>query len=269
MHETIYTLPSCPVTIALLSDLHNRPYDPVIISLRKHSPDLVCITGDVLYGSQPEGNDLIVEKQKNVLPFLEACAVLAPTYLSLGNHEWMLSAEDMDKLAATEVTALDNSWSATEISGKRLIIGGLSSGYVMDYRRFVAYLDTEERACRYPRKDDLSGIAGASTVSHHIPDVSWLPIFTEQPGYHILLSHHPEYWPLIAPHPIDLCLAGHAHGGQWRIFNHGVWAPGQGLWPKWSRGVYENRLIVSAGLSNTTWIPRLWNPTEVVYINCD
>lgn len=127
MHETIYTLTSCPVSIALLSDLHNRPFDPVITSLQKHSPDLICITGDVVYGSRPEGNDLIVEKQENVLPFLSACAALTPTYFSLGNHEWMLSAEDIERVSSTGVTVMDNSWESVKINGHQLIIGCLTS----------------------------------------------------------------------------------------------------------------------------------------------
>ena len=64
----------------------------------------------------------------------------------------------------------------------------------------------------------------------------------------------------------ELVLSGHAHGGQWQFFGHGVWAPGQGWWPRYTKGVYVGRLVVSAGLSNTTWVPRICNPTEVVYI---
>ena len=88
---------------------------------------------------------------------------------------------------------------------------------------------------------------------------------------HILLSHHPEYYSII-PASVDLILSGHAHGGQIRMYNpfkrewFGLWSPGQGWWPKWTRGVYEGRLVVSAGLSNTTWIPRIGNPTEIVYL---
>jgi predicted MPP superfamily phosphohydrolase len=89
--------------------------------------------------------------------------------------------------------------------------------------------------------------------------------FAVAPGYHILLSHEPHCFSLV-PSSIDLMLSGHAHGGQWRLFGRGVFAPGQGWFPRYSKGVYEGRLVVSAGLSNTTWVPRLFNPTEVVYI---
>ena len=118
---------------------------------------------------------------------------------------------------------------------------------------------------RYPCQESISGIGGAVHARDHKPETGWLEAYCSTPGFHILLSHHPEYCPLI-PASVDLVLSGHAHGGQWRVFNHGVWAPGQSWWPRWTKGVYEGRLVVSAGLSNTTWIPRIWNPTEVVYL---
>ena len=199
-----------------------------------------------------------LETQKNVLPFLSACAAIAPTFMSLGNHEWMVDDTDIKEIEKTGVMVLDNSW----IERDGMVIGGLSSGYVTDYRRFRAKSGSSDR---YPRQESISGIGGAVHASAHKPDTAWLSAFAAQTDFHILLSHHPEYLQLI-PSSIELVLSGHAHGGQWRVFNHGVWSPDQGWWPKWTRGVYEGRLVVSAGLSNTTWIPRIWNPTEVVYI---
>lgn len=61
-------------------------------------------------------------------------------------------------------------------------------------------------------------------------------------------------------------LSGHAHGGQIRILGRGVFSPGQGLFPKYTKGIYEGRLVVSAGCSNTASIPRWGNPCEVVAI---
>ncbi len=98
----------------------------------------------------------------------------------------------------------------------------------------------------------------------HKPETDWLSSFAAVDGFHILLSHHPEYYPPV-PGNVEVVLSGHAHGGQWRIFGHGVWSPGQGFWPKWTKGVY-GRMVVSAGLSNTARIPRFFNPTEVVYV---
>ena len=175
----------------------------------------------------------------------------------------MVDREDLATLTATGVTVLDNEWKSITVDGKEVILAGLTSGYVTDYRAFRAGSGSSDR---YPRQESISGIGGAVHARDHKPETDWLEKYCSTPGYHILLSHHPEYWPLIRDKKIELVLRGHAHGGQWRVFNHGVWAPGQSWWPRWTRGVYEGRLVVSAGLSNTTWIPRIWNPTEIVYL---
>ena len=261
MVETVYRIPGSP-RLALLSDLHGRAPKPVLASVRNHAPSLICITGDILYGSHPEGDRSPLDTQEHVLPFLTGCAAIAPTYLSLGNHEWALDQADIEKIKSTGVTVLDNEWCEIEVDGKEIVIGGLTSGYVTDYRAFRA---TQDASFRYPRKDTISGIGGAVTASQHKPETAWLEEFSSAPGYHILLSHHPEYFPLI-PEEVELILSGHAHGGQWRFFGHGVWCPGQGFWPRWTRGVYEGKLVISTGLANTASIPRLFNPTEVVLL---
>jgi predicted MPP superfamily phosphohydrolase len=235
----------------------------VLSSLRSRRPNIICITGDVLYGGRPEDDRSPLETQTNVLPFLSACASIAPTFLSLGNHEWMVDQEDLDMIRSTGMTVLDNNWRSITVGGKEIILAGLTSGYVTDYR---AFRSTQPAKPRYPRREDLYGIGGATRTAAHKPETDWIPSFTSQPGYKIILSHHPEYWPLLKDENIDLILSGHAHGGQWRFFNHGVWSPGQGWWPRYTKGVYEGKLVVSAGLSNTAWVPRLFNPTEVVYI---
>ena len=48
--------------------------------------------------------------------------------------------------------------------------------------------------------------------------------------------------------------------------SRGIFAPGQGLLPKYHHGVYDGRLVVSAGCSNTASIPRWGNETEVVIV---
>ena len=64
----------------------------------------------------------------------------------------------------------------------------------------------------------------------------------------------------------DLILSGHAHGGQIRLFGRGLFAPGQGIFPKYTSGIHGS-MIISRGLSNTGgMIPRLFNRREIVYI---
>lgn len=261
--ETTYKILGAPY-LALLADFHNGTPEPILASLQLHSLTLICICGDIIVGHRPERDRSPIETQKNVLPFLSSCAAIAPTFLSLGNHEWMADEADLETIKTTGVTVLDNSW--IEMDGLR--IGGLTSGYVWDYRRFRAESGSSDRD---PRQESISGIGGAVHARTHKSYTEWLVDFCSTPGYHILLSHHPEYYPII-PASVDLILSGHTHGGQFRMYNpfklewFGFGSPGQGWLPQWTRGVYEGRLVVSAGLSNTTWIPRIGNPTEIVYI---
>ncbi len=256
LRESFYTVAGAP-SLALLSDLHNASFERVLASLKSRRPALLFVAGDVVRGGRPENGVSPLTAQERVLPFLSACAALAPTFFGIGNHELYLDADDLRAIAATGVTVLDNRW--TEYKG--LVIGGLTSAFFTDYQAFRS--GSPER---YPRQDSYSGWLGAITAASHKPDTGWLEAYAAVPGYHILLCHHPEYYPLI-PRSVPLILSGHAHGGQWRFFDHGVWSPGQGLWPNWTRGLYDGRLLVSAGLSNPTLTPRLFNPTEVCYVN--
>lgn len=262
MVETTYHIPGAP-RIALLADLHGRPCQAVIDSLTAHRPSLVCLAGDFIYGSWPEDNVSPLVSQINVLPFFRACAAIAPTFFSLGNHEQALDHADLAAIATTGVVVLDNEWRKVEVDGKAVVIGGLSSAYATDYRKAVEKIRSAEN--RYPKKEAIEGLKGITTADKHTPDTDWLTDFAAAPGFKICLSHHPEYFPLVPP-SVDLILSGHAHGGQWRLFNHGVWSPGQGFLPRWTKGVYEGRLVVSTGLSNTASVPRLFNSCEVVFI---
>ncbi len=69
---------------------------------------------------------------------------------------------------------------------------------------------------------------------------------------------------------INLVLSGHAHGGQFRIpFIGGVVAPNQGLFPKYTAGVFEKNdtgMIVSRGLGNSIILFRVNNRQELVVV---
>ena len=106
-----------------------------------------------------------------------------------------ISCADLTAIAATGVTVLDNTYQTIELENRKIILAGLTSGYVTDYRRFKA---TQGGAERYPKKEDLSGIGGAVTASQHQPDTAWLESFAAASpnSTHILMSHHPEYFPL-------------------------------------------------------------------------
>ena len=258
------------LTIAHISDLHNKDGRQAIESMRNRKPDIIVITGDLVLRRRPTDDMLIVQSEKNVLPFLSECAQIAPTYMSLGNHEVMLNQDDLELISQTGVELLDNRFVKTD----KYVIGGLTSAYVSRYRRELEEMEAGEKAAE-----------GTKAGRYLIPkpfwrprmqesDYAWLDTFVKVPRYRILLSHHPEYWcleePMLINRNIDLVLSGHAHGGQFRLFGQGFFAPGQGWFPKFTSGIHRGkygRMIISKGMANTVRIaPRLFNPTEVVYI---
>ena len=136
MQETYYTVPGCPLRLALVSDLHERPFDAVLASLERNRPELICVAGDFLYG-RPSQTGLKVE-EAGVLPFFSACAALAPCFASLGNHEWMITDDDLALIRETGAVPLNNAFTVLEREGVRLVVGGLSSSRVYAYRQFLA-----------------------------------------------------------------------------------------------------------------------------------
>ena len=261
------------LTIAHISDLHNKDGRQAIESMRNRKPDIIVITGDLVLRRRPTDDMLIVQSEKNVLPFLSECAQIATTYMSLGNHEIMLNQDDFDLIAQTGVELLDNRFVKTD----KYVIGGLTSAYVSRYRREIEEMEAGEKAAE-----------GTKAGRYLIPkpfwrprmqesDYAWIDTFVKVPRYRILLSHHPEYWcleePMLINRNIDLVLSGHAHGGQFRLFGQGFFAPGQGWFPKFTSGIHRGkygRMIISKGMANTVRVaPRLFNPTEVVYIEVE
>ena len=282
------------LTIAHISDLHNKDGRQAIESMRSRKPDIIAITGDIVLRRRPKGDMLIVQSEKNVLPFLFECAQIAPTYMSLGNHEVMLDRDDLEMISQTGVELLDNRFVKTD----RYVIGGLTSAYVSRYRRELEEMEAGEEPGKRShvlsvlrRRNEDSGEKAAAASKNlraerypvlkpfmrpkmQEQDYAWLDTFVQVPRYRILLSHHPEYWcleePMLSNRDIDLVLSGHAHGGQFRLFGQGFFAPGQGWFPKYTSGIHHGkrgRMIISKGMANTVkFAPRLFNPTEVVYI---
>lgn len=237
MSQTCYTVPlrglSRKMKIAQVSDLHNGRFDRLLALLDAASPDLVCVTGDFL--------DRKTRTERG-FAFLSASATRYPTFVSLGNHEMktgLFRGDLATRIEKTGATLLDN----TSTSFQGLLIGGLSSGYAPG-----------EKQGRWKTTPP--------------PDPSFLDRFVAADAPKLLLCHHPEYYePYLCRRAIPLILSGHAHGGQWRIFGRGIFAPGQGLFPRYTSGLYDGRLIVSRGLCQThRYIPRLFNSRELVLL---
>ena len=229
--------------MVVLADFHDGDPDPVLTSVRALKPDAILVTGDVVHDA---------DRFSGGLALLRALITVAPVFCSLGNHEYRV--KDIEaRIRKTGVRLLDNTY--TTLYG--FVIGGLSSG------------------CRGKKQGRLKKTPA--------PDDSFLSDFCAEKGTHILLCHHPEYYlPYLQDRKIELVLAGHAHGGQWRFLGQGCFAPGQGILPRFTAGLYRGRrrarrdtslradaplLAVSRGMGNEVAIPRIGNPAEILCID--
>ncbi|MDR0897039.1 MAG: metallophosphoesterase [Oscillospiraceae bacterium] len=85
----------------------------------------------------------------------------------------------------------------------------------------------------------------------------------------ILLCHFPEKLDVFATYGVPLTFCGHTHGGQFRVplVDIALYAPGQGLFPQYTTGLYERGgsfMIVSRGLGNSSFPFRVHNPPEII-----
>ena len=222
-----------PVRFAFLSDLHDRPNGPLIKAVRGIHPDAVLIGGDFVHDT---------ERYERGFEFLRLSAKLWPTFCSIGNHERKYKKDDLvERVNASGAVLLDN----RAIRYKGVAIGGLTTGY-----------KEKEHQSHWEETP--------------APNLDFLAEFSYLRGFKILLSHHPEYYPkYIKELPIALTLSGHAHGGQWCFFGRGVYAPGQGILPKYTHGMHDGKFIVSRGLSILNPIPRINNKPEIIVIQLE
>ncbi|MCD7981353.1 MAG: metallophosphoesterase [Clostridiales bacterium] len=257
---------------ALVSDLHDQSGTEAVKVLRSISPDLILIPGDIIETCDRSFRQLRKDEYQIYLRKIGKKAT-DPRFQSMyitdsrfprisyvsrvlihalgcigksarektGDGEAFLrecgkiapcffSRGNHDSLlerVPDGVKLLENEYVETEAAGRKIAIGGVS-------RRI---------------------------------DLKWLDAFAELPVYHILLCHYPEmYESLFRERNIELIVSGHAHGGQIRIGGKGIYASGQGLFPKYTKGIYENRLAVTTGLSDKEVIPRIGNPVEVAVL---
>lgn len=210
-----------PLTLAVVSDLHNEDYADIFPLIE--GADALLVPGDI--------SDRYHKQWKNGVAFLRDAASRLPTFYALGNHE--VKQEDYSRLK----TALYH-------TGAEILIN-----------RHVKFGEVWIGGWYDPDK---------------IKEPERLSALEREAGVKILLCHKPEeYWKRMRARDFDLVIAGHAHGGQIRLGHQGVYAPGQGLLPRLTRGKYGERLIVSAGAGNPAGMPRWGNPCEILLIHLD
>lgn len=169
------------------------------------------------------------KRRANGYRLAEAAAQTGPTYFIQGNHEWRIGGWSTIKADLTRrgVRVLDNEKVTFLRDGERLDLVGIME-------------KTSQR--------EIQTLVSTDTCS-------------------VLLAHHPERLEEYAAAGADLVLSGHAHGGQVRLFGHGLYGPDQGILPRYTSGIYacgQTRLYVSRGAGNHSFLPpRIFNRPEI------
>lgn len=262
-------------TIMQVSDIHSirseEQSEAIIEKLQTYQPDIIVLSGDLVdadyYASDlarieelgdeafdAEGNALIPDQM--TLDCVEEMLEIATVYFTYGNHEMILLDDPTGNpflvaLIEMGVIVLNNDATTIEIDSEMINIVGI-----------------QDPATIY--KDDMfSTLSGTSWDKEPIL-IDYCVSLIDPDLYTIAISHRPEYIDIYGEYPLDLVLAGHAHGGQVRLpIIGGLYAPGQGFFPEYTSGSYATttgEMIVSRGIGNSEIIPRIFNPPELVFI---
>jgi len=231
-----YTNTEIPVefdgfTILQVSDLHNNEFG-------KNQEVLVSLTKKIAPDIIVVTGDLIDSNHTDIetaMDYISQAVLIAPVYFVTGNHE--IWSEQYAPLAA------------------ELVKCGVT---ILNNDSIILAQDGAEIA--------LLGLPDGDIISKESEEV----LKTNNKGFCILLSHRPELLNEYAKENIDLVFTGHAHGGQFRIpFLGGLYAPNQGLLPKYTNGVYkedDTTMVVSRGLGNSVIPVRIFNRPELVVV---
>lgn len=220
------------LSILHISDLHSKSKFKVHLDIWKKIDklqfDIVVITGDIILNDINEINPH--------LKYIKELAENYPVYYVDGNHERHFYYELSNKLKEAGVKVLNNEKVAEIYNDKEFEIIGL---------RDFCYL----------KKNDFYVVE---------------KLFNKKSNskFCLVLEHQPQIFDIIKDYNFNLVLAGHTHGGQVKFpFIRILYAPGQGLFPKYGYGVYENgnskKMFVSKGLGATTFPIRFFNRPEL------
>lgn len=225
-------------TIVQISDLHNARFGKeqtrLLAAVAEQEPDIIAVTGDLIDSSRTN--------MDVAMAFMEQATEIAPVYYVTGNHEgWIGDAYGELKVRLEEagVYVLDNAMYSGQFEGLDINIAGVSD----------------------PDMPGNNIVLTKQTIQ---------TLMDETTDYTILLSHRPELFDTYVSSGANLVLAGHYHGGQFRIpFIGGVIAPGAGLFPEYAEGTFTENyttMVVNRGLGNSVIPVRINNRPEVVVV---
>ncbi|MHC1750886.1 MAG: metallophosphoesterase [Cellulosilyticaceae bacterium] len=239
-----------PFKIVHLSDLHGKRFGKgnyqLYTQVATLKPDLVAFTGDLI---DDNGKNLL-----EMIALLIRINKLAPVVYIPGNHEHRTGKLPYitEELTKHGVIVLQNAIKTLDIKEECIQILGIDDNQG-SYENYIA-----RKKGTYQYKDYKQLFFKLQNCQ----------------GIKLVLCHYPENFQGIGDcsynqYTFDVMLSGHAHGGQFIMpFVGGLYAPGQGILPKYYRGIHgkKSKLIVSRGLGNSSFPFRLFNRPEIVEI---
>lgn len=230
------------ITIAHVSDYHNAFFgfraSKLIKKIKSLDADVIFLTGDVIDRRTPN--------LRRAKAFIKKIETLGPVYYVTGNHEIHYDAfgDLYNALAASKIRNV--SMHSTELTRGEDVL------HIIGMNDVWFYGDDETPEIYAAFREKLQEKVES------------------RDGCKILLSHRPELLDMYSELDIDLVFSGHAHGGQFRVpIIKGLYAPHQGVFPKYTEGVYEKsktKLHVSRGLGNSRFPFRLFNHPEIIKV---
>lgn len=227
--------------IVHISDFHNTTSKKLtadlIQEIKNCKPNLIALTGDLI-----DAKKIDIE---TAISFIKEINTLAQIYYVTGNHEASINNYDelKEKLENNNVIVLDDKVEKIKVNDSEINIVGINDPQMAHNGYFEDSVIVKEEL---------------------------IQIQYDKNNFSILLSHRPELVKTYAENSFDLVLSGHAHGGQIRIpFIGGLVAPNQGLFPKYTSGIYEEdktKMLVSRGIGNSILPFRINNRPELVVI---
>lgn len=228
--------------IVFIADTHGRVYGgggtELTADISSLEPDLIIL-----------GGDMITRDDEDISPMLGLCSRLtqiAPVYGVLGNHE----SERIYHLGDSDLISMIDSTGVILLRNEdRLVSVGENTV------RLVGVEGTEAGVDLYGARQRLDGMDFGDGV------------------YTVMIAHIPALFrEKLMPYDFDLGLAGHVHGGIVRLpFIGGLYSYEEGFFPRFSRGKYSldngADLIVSGGMGDSGWMPRINNMPELVVID--
>lgn len=232
--------------IAILADLHiaqpNAFHQSIVEAVAKARPGCILIAGDVI--------DNLTGAIDALTPIFAALSSIAPTVAVLGNNDCLPSRihslRDMYRRAG--VVLLENEMRMLGVGGVPIQITGMLDPWA------------EKNDIKPERTTENQEYVPISKAipSKQVDDVK-IPS--------ILLVHEPQLVHQYASLAPSLIIAGHAHGGQFRLpLVGGLYSPDQGIFPALTSGLYHisgTQLIVSRGLGNHHLMLRLNNRPHI------